>query len=301
MTYTQWLEEWLSMIKPTVKLSTFKQYSYFVERVVLPDLGGYDLNGLSLRVIQSYVTKLTNHYSPRSTKSIVSVIKRSLQSAEDANVLETNMSRRVQYKCCRSVEHKYLSLREQRTLENCVYELAVPKFYGIILSLYTGLRIGELLALRWINVDMSNEIIHVQYTSRDSYTDRGYVKVLDVPKTATSRRDIPIPPNCMELLSRMKSQSRGEFIIYGRYGRPVSIRSYQKSFALLLQRIKLPPMGFHSLRHTFATRALEVGMDVKTLSEILGHSSASVTLNVYAHTRPEHMREMLNKLSRIMD
>ncbi len=101
------------------------------------------------------------------------------------------------------------------------------------------------------------------------------------------------------ILKGIKKRSESEYVIASRTD-PVSVRSYQRSFALLLQRLKVPHKGFHALRHTFATRALECGMDVKTLSEILGHKNASITLNRYVHSLMEHKQEMMNKVGKLL-
>lgn len=114
-----------------------------------------------------------------------------------------------------------------------------------------------------------------------------------------ARRVIPLPKQLLPLLKGIKKKSDSPFVVSAN-GKPVSIRSYQRSFELLLKRLNIPHKGFHSLRHTFATRALECGMDVKTLSEILGHKNPTVTLNRYAHSLMEHKADMMNRLGKLL-
>ena len=165
----------------------------------------------------------------------------------------------------------------------------------ILLCLYSGLRIGELIALRWSDIDFTKGLLTVSKSCHDSKNGL----IIDEPKTATSRRVIPLPKQLLPILKSIKKKSDSPFVVSAN-GKPVSVRSYQRSFELLLKRLNIPHKGFHSLRHTFATRALECGMDVKTLSEILGHKNPTVTLNRYAHSLIEHKADMMNRLGKLL-
>lgn len=168
-----------------------------------------------------------------------------------------------------------------------------------VLCLYLGLRIGELLALTWNDIDFNKSTLSVTKTCHDGYIDGKRCVIADTPKTENSRRDIPLSKPILSLLREIKKQSKSEYVISDN-GSAVFVRSYQRTFELLLKRLKIPHKGFHALRHTFATRALECGMDVKTLSEILGHKNATITLNRYAHSLWEHKSEMMNKLGKLL-
>ena len=122
---------------------------------------------------------------------------------------------------------------------------------------------------------------------------------MDSPKTIHSRRIIPLPKQILPLLKSIKKRSACDYIIADGE-KPVFVRSYQRTFELLLKKLDIPHKGFHSLRHTFATRALECGMDVKTLSELLGHKNATITLNRYAHSMLEHKADMMNRLGKLL-
>ncbi len=172
---------------------------------------------------------------------------------------------------------------------------------GVSICLYTGLRIGELLALTWQDVDFGNGTLSVTKTCYDGKDSNGkFGRVVDEPKTLSSRRIIPLSKQMVSLLKEIKKQSNAEWVI-SKSGKPLSVRTYQRNFASLLNKLHIPHRGFHALRHTFATRAIECGMDVKTLSEILGHKNATITLNRYAHSLMEHKRDMMNKLGRLYD
>ena len=192
------------------------------------------------------------------------------------------------------------SLVEQRKIEQEVLQSKKDKLFGIILCLYTGLRIGELLALTWNDIDLIKGTLSVTKSCHYGKGANGkFERCTELPKTITSRRTIPIPRQMLALLKMIKKRSESDYVIASGAD-PISVRSYQRSFTLLLKRLNIPHKGFHALRHTFATRALECGMDVKTLSEILGHKNASITLNRYVHSLMEHKQEMMNKLGKLL-
>ena len=190
---------------------------------------------------------------------------------------------------------------EQKQIEQAVINGKKPKMFGVVLCLYTGLRIGELLALEWNDIDFQKGIINVCKSCHDGKDDSGkFARITDTPKTETSQRVIPFPKQLIPYLRNLKKDSNSVFVVASDSDKLISVRAYQRSFELFLKRLHIPHKGFHSLRHTFATRALECGMDVKTLSEILGHKNANVTLNRYVHSLMEHKREMMNRLGKLL-
>ena len=183
-------------------------------------------------------------------------------------------------------------MKEQVKIENAVLASDKPKLLGVVVCLYTGLRIGELLALRKNDYDPATKTFSIAHSCHDGKTGR----ITDTPKTPASSRVIPVPKQLLPIVSLLKKGDSDYLITEN--GNPVSVRSYQRSFELLLRKLKISHRGFHALRHTFATRALECGMDVKTLSEILGHQNPSVTLKRYTHSLMEHKKEMMNRLGK---
>lgn len=189
-------------------------------------------------------------------------------------------------------------VEEQKKIESAALADRRPKMFGIVLCLYTGLRIGELLALEWSDIDFAKGEISVNKSCHDSKKDGRYCRLTEAPKTPTSRRIVPIPKQLLPLLREQKKKSSSVFVVGE--DKVQTVRSCQYSFSLLLRRIGVPHRGFHALRHTFATRALECGMDVKTLSEILGHKNPTVTLNRYVHSLMPHKHEMMNRLGKLL-
>ena len=192
------------------------------------------------------------------------------------------------------------SLSEQKKIEQYILNAGNTRLFGVLLCLYTGLRIGELLALEWADIDMSNGELRVSKTCHYGKDEDGvFGRITDIPKTQSSIRIIPIPKQLISHLRGVKKKSLSAHIV-ANGSNLISIRSYQRSFSSLLKRLNIQHRGFHSLRHTFATRALECGMDVKTLSEILGHKNPTVTLNRYAHSLMEHKKEMMNRVGKLL-
>lgn len=300
MNYGLWIDQWLYALKPMVKNSTCNQYKHFSERLIKPELGDYDIDDLSGMILQNFITEITERYSPATVREIVSILKRSLGYAEEMEITSKNLSDKIKYRYKRKSNIKCLTQTQQKKLESYVYGVKTPKLYGFIICLYTGIRVGELLALTWGDIDFKNGIMYIRKTCNDGYESGGYTKIIDAPKTTSSKREIPLSKQLLEILKQLKKLSKSEYIITGNGGKLISKRSYQNTFCLVLKKLAIPHMGLHALRHTFATRALECGMDVKTLSEILGHTNAAITLNVYAHSLPEHKRTMMNKVGKML-
>ncbi len=299
MKYGQWLEEWLSTtVKPLKKLRTYQKYNYIATRLLMPELGEYEIKSLTSSVLQNFVGKLSQKYAANTVNGIITVLKSSLQRAEIMGLVQRQYSDSVQYPKHEEKPIECFTLTEQRQIEQYVIESQKPKLYGILICLYMGLRVGELIALEWGDIDIRKSLMTISKTCHDSWEEGKYKKIVDAPKTRTSRRVIPIPKTVLPYIKEMKSQSKSTYVISGKDGKDISIRSYQRTFELVLRRLEIPHKGFHSLRHTFATRAIECGMDVKTLSEILGHNNPTITLKRYVHSLMEHKCAMMNKLGK---
>ncbi len=299
MKYKDWLLEWLATcVKPTAKERTYEKYERIC-RKHLSALGEYALEELTTPVLQKFVAERTSRLAPNTVNVIISVLKSSLKKAVSYGVAEREHTGGISRP--RTVENKVkcFSKEEQKRLEQYILgSKKKQKLIGILLCLYTGLRIGELLALTWEDIDFTAGILSVTKSCHDGWGEGGYKKLLEPPKTKTSARVIPLPKQIIGVLKKAKRESGGTYIVGG--DKSVSVRSYQRTFELLQRKLHIPHRGFHALRHTFATRTLECGMDVKTLSEILGHKNPTVTLNRYVHSLMEHKQLMMNRLGKLL-
>lgn len=308
MKYTEWFNIWLeNYIKPSSKQRTFEQYSRAAQIHILPYLGDIELTDLTPFVLQKFITGLAENgnkrtgkgLSPNFVKTILSIVQNSLKTAHLVGYLPEYSANKIKRPKPKEKQVECFSIQEQKKIEGAALSAKKDKYRGIILCLYTGLRIGELLALTWNDIDFEKSILSVTKTCHDGNENGEHIRIIDTPKTENSRRQIPLSKTLVKMLKEIKKKSKCEFVIADGE-KPVFIRSYQRMFELFLKKLKLPHKGFHSLRHTFATRALECGMDVKSLSEILGHKNAMITLNRYAHSLWEHKAEMMNKLSKML-
>lgn len=304
MKYIDWLAPWLeTYVRPAVKARTYERYTLVIRHHIRDRIGGTELDGLSPLVLQSFITELLQSgnrrtgrgLSANSVNTVISVIKSSLRTAHTLGLVQAYAADKLRRPKRKEKPVTCFTVREQKTIERAVLTGTKDKLYGILLCLYSGLRIGELIALQWSDIDFIQGALFVSKSCHDGKDGL----VIDEPKTLSSRRVIPLPKQLLPVLKGIKKRSGSPFVVSSS-GNPVSVRSYQRSFELLLKKLNIPHKGFHSLRHTFATRAIECGMDIKTLSEILGHKNPTVTLNRYAHSLTEHKTAMMNRLGKLL-
>ena len=302
MEYKEWLDKWLDYyVRPYAKERTYQKYKSQVDLHIILKIGDRDMADLSAVGLQEFVVSLSEKgLSANSVNGVITVLKSSLKRAEMLNLVEKQYTACIQRPKSREKQVECFSKAEQRKIEGYIFEKNKPKMLGIILCLYTGLRIGELMALEWSDIDLQKGVIKISKSCHDTWKNGEYVKVIDVPKTQSSERIIPLPKQLVVYLKAWKKQTAGDYVISGERRHGIPVRSYQKTFERVLSRLDIPHKGFHSLRHTFATRALECGMDVKSLSELLGHKNPTVTLKRYAHSMLEHKAEMMNRLGKLL-
>ncbi len=304
MKYKDWLNEWLAnYVKPSVKIRTYNRYLLIVNLHIAKRLGEYEMDDLTPLLLQQFITALMQNgnnktgkgLSPNTVNAVISVMQNSLRTAHLLGLTKQYIGDKIKRPKITEKAVECFSLTEQKQIEQAIAASKKDKLFGIVLCLYTGLRIGELLALTWNDIDFAKGTLSVNKSCHDGKDGL----IIDKPKTAQSIRIIPLPQQLLPKLKALKAINHSSFIV-ANAGTPVSVRSYQRSFELLLKKLNIPHKGFHSLRHTFATRALECGMDVKTLSEILGHKNPTVTLNRYVHSLMEHKQDMMNRLGKLL-
>lgn len=308
MKYKEWNEEWMRLyVNTSCKRRTCERYEQVIRNYVLPFWGDYELKDITVNAVQRFIYILQSAKSIKTgaalssnyIKVIVNVVQNSLKIAHLNGYIENWIKDRIVKPKVVEKQVECFSIREQKIIEMAVENDNRCKMKGIVICLYTGLRIGELLALTWSDIDFEKRILNVSKTCYDGKADGKRVRIIDTPKTPCSQRRIPLPKNVVSILKSMHRTSKSEYIIADGT-KPVFMRSYQRSFELLLKKNSIEHKGFHSLRHTFATRALECGMDVKSLSEILGHKNAIITLNRYSHSMWEHKAEMMDKICKTL-
>ena len=305
MKYGIWLDEWFcNYIRPSSKRKTCERYSEIIEKRLKVKLGEYELDELTPLVLQRYITELIESgnmktgkgLAANSVNGIITVIQNSLKLAYALGTIKEYAADKIRRPKTKEKEVTCFTLSEQKKIERAALAGKKTKWLGIVVCLYTGLRIGELLALEWKDVDFQKGMLTVSKSRHEGKDENGrYAQIVESPKTVSSRRCIPLPKQILCELRMLKRKSRSMYVISNGES-SIPVRSYQRSFERLLKKLDIPHKGFHALRHTFATRALECGMDVKMLSELLGHKDPAVTLRRYVHSLMEQKKEMMNKV-----
>ena len=274
---------------------------------ILPELGDTQIDDLGRRQISEFLTAHQadgnlrgEALSATSTNLMLTVLNAAFTYACDMELLSANPCDRIRRVPGPPSRVEAFTREEQRRLEEAIAVSEDRRLFGIRLCLYTGLRIGELLGLEWQDVDMEKGILHIQKTVyREKNAEGEWQLFVDRPKTAASERMVPLPGYLAEDLRIYRIGARSEFVIENKKAERMSIRSYQYLFERLTEKAGVRKLNFHALRHTFATRALECGMDIKTLSELMGHKNATITLNRYAHSMMDTKIAAMNKLEKL--
>jgi integrase len=260
------------------------------ENITIEELQNYNFNDFVMELMEKLATK--------TVRDILCILKAILYYANEEHNYNIKVSKITSPKLVQG-NVTILSNKEKGRLENyCIRENTL-KSIGIVICLNTGIRIGELCALQWKNIDLDKKILYVKNTLQRIYdNEQKQTKIIiDVPKTAKSIRQIPISNKLYEILKTIEKKYKdNNFFLTGNSEKFVEPRNYQKYFKTILRKCRIKSYKFHTLRHTFASNCIEVGMDVKSLSEMLGHSSVEITLNKYVHSNYKMQKKYLEKL-----
>lgn len=289
-------EEWLKYKKNTVKKSTYYNYSYSVEKYLYPKFADQDIT--QIKDYNDFIEKLTDTLAPKTVRDIITKLKEIINFYEEEHNTKLNIKKMSLPKMNKK-EIQILSNKEKQKLEKYCIEQNSLKSLGILICLNTGLRIGEVCALRWENIDFESKKIHIEKTIERIYSkeENKTIVIIDTPKSITSVRTIPINSKLYNILKQIRGKSKKtDFVLTGSSEHYVEPRNYQYHFKEILKRNKVKKYKFHTLRHTFATNCIEAGMDIKSLSEILGHADVSITLNIYVHSSDKIKRKYLEKI-----
>ena len=288
---SEWFDIWYDNLTH-VKQSTKTIYRSYANKHLKPKMGNIRLKKINRDVLQRYVDELSIELSAKSVKAIFSMTKLCLKAAYDSRLIE-NIYDNIRLPKTVSKEVKVLTKQEQERLEQVIENFGNNNDIGVLICLYTGIRIGELCALRWENINLDRKMMTINRTIYRVIDSNGTHKtkiVFSHPKSATSERDIPIAEFLVERLRKMQKK---EGFVINNNGKYVEPAVYRRRYKQLLELAEIDYITYHAIRHTFAVRALELGVDVKTLSELLGHSTVSTTLNYYGHSLPEHKRNQI--------
>lgn len=290
---------WQADKKQYVKRSTYAAYSLLINNHLLPSFSG--INDITESLVQDFVfAKLETGLSKKTVKDILIVLKMILKYGVKQN-----------YIIHRDIDVKFPTEREKqevevlsRTNQKQIMEYVKTHFtfmnLGIYICLCTGLRIGEVCALSWDDVDVDFGVIKISKTIQRIYIIEGTEKhtelIIDTPKSKNSIREIPIAKDLLKLIRPFKKVVNGQFYILTNSSRPTEPRTYRNYYKRLMETLNIPRLKFHGLRHSFATRCIESKCDYKTVSVLLGHSNISTTLNLYVHPNMEQKKKCVEQM-----
>lgn len=285
------MKNWLYLTKHKTKYSTFVKYETIINNHIIPELGKINVSMLNGKHISEFTDKLIGSFATATVNNILIVLEMGFDYVEEEyNIKCPKISLLKQTK----QEMRVLSRSEQQTLIRYINKNDDCYSFGILFALFTGVRIGELCALQWD--DIKDNKIHISKTMQRIKNEDGKCTVMITePKTDKSNRIIPVPTAIYELIEKHR-KPKG-YVIRQANDKFIEPRLMQKKLGEITTACGLENVNFHTLRHTFATRCIESGFDVKTLSEILGHTNVRTTLDRYVHSSFELKQKNMEKLT----
>ena len=293
---TLWKEE----KRKFVKLSTISAYAVILENHLLPSFGNKEIVITEQEVQHFVLLKLDAGLSQKTVKDFLIVLKMIYRYGVKIN----------EFQHC-DWDIKYPNVQENKALEvlNITNHKKLMAFVsdnftfrnlGILMCLQTGMRIGEVCALQWGDIDLQKGVVSISKTIERIYIIDSEVKhtelIISSPKTQNSHRDIPLSKTLLQMLRPLKRIVNDKFFIITNEEKPTEPRTFRNYYKTVLRTLNIPPLKFHGLRHSFATRCIESNCDYKTVSVILGHSDISTTLNLYVHPNNEQKKKCIDKM-----
>ena len=295
LTVGELFEEWLSAVRLKAKESTYANYRMKVDKHILPYFVETLYEQLTVQSVHEFIEKkLNSGLSAKYVSDIVIVFKSMSKYISRVHGFRNPLADVILPKIEKS-KMTLLSENQQKKLCDYLAGNTNKTSLGVLISLYMGLRVGEVCGLKWSDVDFEKSIITVSRTvQRVSCENMGTKLIIGTPKSRSSQREIPIPAFLIEIMKKFKN-SDNSYILSGN-SKIIESRTMQRRFKTILKKADLPSVNYHVLRHIFATNCVKAGFDVKTLSEILGHSSVETTLNRYVHSSIERKTECMKLL-----
>ena len=306
--YSDILDGWLRASKLKTKESTHARYSQLVRTHIKPHLGRYQLSRISTSKIEGFLEYLLSEgrldgaggLSPKTVTDILTIIKNTMEYARYQNLAVICNLEKLSVKG-KEKEMRVLTPEEQDALAAVLVHNMDRYKFGVLLSLYTGIRIGELCALQWGDFETNLSTLTVRKTMQrvkniDDVSSSKTKIIITEPKSQSSVREIPLPPFLVEIAKSFQANPEA-FVLSGTIGQYVEPRTMQNRFQTYVKQSGIAAANYHSLRHSFATRCIELSFDIKTLSTILGHSSVNITLNRYVHSSMELKKANMSKFS----
>lgn len=297
----EWLDYWLEeTIKENIRETTYDSYSQKIRRHILPYFGKALLREIREEEIVEYQKWLSARLSVGTAQGVFRILRAAFREARKRKLIVCSPFEFVKVPRRQHKKTRFLHVEEQAKIERMSIQTGRIEY---VVALYTGLRLGELCALKWEDVDFGNNTIFVRHTlSRVKGRLPGEKTriVLSAPKSECSLREVPVPVFVMALLRELYAKyGTAKGFVFGKGGRHADPRTVQERFSRMAEKLDIRGAHMHTLRHTFATRCMEQQVGHEVLCELLGHSSPDITYRFYAHCTFKHKQECVERLSQI--
>ena len=281
--------------KQKLKESTVSRYRYMVRRYIQPQLGAAPLYTLTEERVAAFYQRLQGQgLSPKSARDAGVLLRAILRTATKRGCFCTGVN--AELPVCKKRQVEIFTEPEILRLAHHIVDEPDLTGLGVLLALNSGLRLGELCALRWSDIDLHAGFLRVEREVQRLY-EKGCTKlIVQPPKSESSLRRIPLPADILSLLVAHKPKTAGGVCLLTGTAAPLEPRTMQNRYRALLKRAGVPYRNFHALRHTYATRCIEQNVDVKSVSEMLGHSDVRITLQTYVHVSLRHKQQAVQSI-----
>jgi len=294
MTYGQILEYWLLEKKKEIKTSSYMNYESIVRNNITPYLSNLKIQDIEFKTILNYYKKYISHKSTSYQKTVFSIILSSLKNYKPQHQIITKFTRQHITRNTIQYEHSIFDENELNKIINICIKDPIKYKLGILIAIYTGMRIGEICALTYADIDFNQKVFKVRKTLVRIKDNTHTSLVTTTTKTKNSERIIPINNRLFRLLNNHYQES--DLYILSNSKIPIDPRVLRRNFKMILNLNNIKPLRFHDLRHSFANLCLTKGIDFKCLSDLLGHANVTTTLNIYIHANMQHKHDAINKL-----
>ena len=299
---------WLEKKKYEVRESTFANYTNLFVNNIIPCLGDIPCDEFNNNLLQKFAYwckdnggKDGNGVSEHYIKDSLLLIKAVIRDGQNEKVFPDFTFNQIKIPKTLQIENtkKVYTEKEYKKIIDYIFNNISSKSVGVLLGIYTGMRIGEICALQFNDIDFEENVIHVNKTIQRIYNPLDELepsKIIITPgKTQNSIREIPITDKLSKILKGIKKDNN--FYVLSNSKKPIEPRTYRKFYNKLMKEAGVEPIKFHALRHTFASINIENGTDVKTISDILGHSDIAITLKTYTHTSQKAKMKAIEKFN----
>ena len=304
------VNEWLNQKKPMITTSTHASFILIAENHLIPYFGKRKIGSITETEIQEYIKYLHDEgrldgkggLTVKTIRDVILVLRLALEYAYKERVIPLLNWDLIEYPRELGVKKVVsLSKDQEQKLIQCIY-MNLNRTAGILIALFTGVRIGELCGLQMKDISLADKTISINKTVQRIYDKKKGTSYIHIgpPKTKTSVRIIPVPSLLMNIIKKFYTENPNHYFLTGKT-KPTEPRTYRQFFARFLKRHGLEKVKFHEVRHTFAVRAIEIPeFDIKSLSEILGHKNVSFTLNVYGSANLQQKVKCMNLLNDLL-